>query len=99
MKNKHHDLSNPHAQAIFECVDSALREVAMLAKKRAEETVVPLVVRATTEYFEQARPYTSTNNAKSLCLNKKPIVRNRTLLKTKILQNKRRADSHGVNAL
>lgn len=74
MKNKHHDLSSPHAQAIFECVEKPCTKQAGLEKKCAEETGLPLVVRATTEYLEQARPYTSKSNAKNLWINKRPIV-------------------------
>lgn len=33
MKNKHHDLASPHAQAIFECVEKPCTKQAGLAKK------------------------------------------------------------------
>lgn len=45
MQKQKKDISSPHAQALFECVDKALREAGKLARKRAEVSGVPLVVR------------------------------------------------------
>lgn len=45
MQKKSKDTSTHHAQALFEHVDKALHEAAILARKRAAVTGVPLVVR------------------------------------------------------